>query len=239
MMISKKKGLITQGLIPDWLDKIFLNSVTPLINFFSTNNINPNWITALGFFLNIIASCFIYYGKFFIGGILVGIAGIFDFIDGKVAAATQKITKFGGIFDSILDRYSDVVIYLAIILFYQQNEFDRTVFVTLLALVGSIMTSYIKAIGESHGFKFRFGALRRQERITLLCFGLLFNFMHQVVSDFFQYIAGLFTISIDSIVITPLSLVIYFLAFFTNFTSIQRFIELIRIVKRSEALHNN
>ena len=67
MMISKKKGLITQGLIPDWLDKIFLNSVTPLINFFSTNNINPNWITALGFFLNLIASCFIYYGKFFIG----------------------------------------------------------------------------------------------------------------------------------------------------------------------------
>ena len=230
-MKSKKKGLIKQGLIPDWLDKIFLGLVTPLIKFFSFIKINPNWITAFGFIQNVIASIFIFYEYFIIGGILVGTAGIFDFIDGKVAALTQSITKFGGIFDSILDRYSDIVIYLAIILYYLKNDFDMPAFATLLALVGSVMTSYIKAIGESHGFKFRMGALRRQERITLICSGLIFTFANQPIATFFHYIAGLFQISIDVLPIMPLTLVIYFMAIFTNFTSIQRFIALSKIAK--------
>jgi len=230
-MKSKKEGLIKQGLIPDWLDKIFLGSVTPLINFFSFIKISPNWITAFGFIQNIIASIFIFYGHFIIGGILVGTAGIFDFIDGKVAALTQRITKFGGIFDSIIDRYSDIVIYLAIILYYLKNDFDMPAFATLLALVGSVMTSYIKAIGESHGFKFRMGALRRQERVTLICSGLIFTFANQPIVNFFHYIAGLFHISIGVLPIMPLSLVIYFMAIFTNFTSVQRFSALSKIAK--------
>ena len=230
-MKSKKEGLVKQGLIPDWLDNIFLGSVTPLIKFFCFTKINPNWITAFGFFQNFIASIFIFYGHFIIGGILVGTAGIFDFIDGKVATITQRVTKFGGIFDSIIYRYSDIVIYLAIILYYLKNDFDIPAFATLLALVGSVMTSYIKAIGESHGFKFRMGALRRQERVTLICAGLVFTFIHQPVVNFCHYLAGLFHIDIGVLPIMPLSLVIYFMAIFTNFTAVQRFSALGKIAR--------
>ena len=156
-MNSPTKGLIKQGLIPDWLDKLFLKSVSPLIRLFSTKRINPNWLTASGFLLNVVASFFIFYGKFILAGALIGCAGIFDFIDGKVASLTGRLTKFGAIFDSTLDRYSEIGVFLAISLYFIKHGFEVTAFATILALTGSIMTSYIKAIGESHGFKFRAG----------------------------------------------------------------------------------
>jgi CDP-diacylglycerol--glycerol-3-phosphate 3-phosphatidyltransferase len=196
--------------------------VTPIIQFFTKIGIHPNWITALGFLLNIVASGLIYYSSFVLAGVFVGIAGIFDFIDGKVAALLQRRTKFGAIFDSILDRYSDVAIYLALILYFFENNFRGLAWAALLALIGSVMTSYIKAIGESHGFHFRGGALRRQERITLICFGLLFSFVRRWAESIFRF------------PFLPLSLILYFLAIFTNFSAVQRFFLLRKISQNQD-----
>jgi phosphatidylglycerophosphate synthase len=91
------------------------------------------------------------------------------------------------------------------------------------------MTSYIKAIGESHGVKFRMGALRRQERVTLICVGLVFTFLNQGMVNILRDIAGFLRISLGDIPIMPLTLIIYFLAIFTNFSAIQRFIMLRKI----------
>jgi CDP-diacylglycerol--glycerol-3-phosphate 3-phosphatidyltransferase len=110
-MNSPTKGLIKHGLIPDWLDRLFLKSVSPLIKLFSLKRINPNWLTAAGFLLNLVASFFIFYGRFILAGVLIGCAGIFDFIDGKVASLTNRVTKFGAIFDSTLDRYSEILVF--------------------------------------------------------------------------------------------------------------------------------
>ncbi len=222
-MKAKGKGLISQGLIPDWLDRIFLHSVTPFIKFFSSIRINPNWITVLGFVQNVVAAVFIAYEKFITGGIFIVIAGIFDFIDGKVAARTQQTTKFGGILDTVLDRYSDMVIYLGIILYYQKYNFDLSVFFTIIALVGSVMTSYIKAIGESYSIKFRKGALRRQERITLICIGLVFTFLHHEIANPVHKVTSFFGLNQGELPIMPLTIIIYFLAIFTNFSALQRF----------------
>lgn len=230
-MKAKAKGLISQGLIPDWLDKIFLNTVTPLIGLFSFAKINPNWLTFLGFLQNVVASVFIVCEKFLAAGLFIVVAGIFDFIDGKVAARTESTTKFGAILDSVLDRYSDIMIYLGIYLYYQRNNFNISALVTIIALVGSVMTSYLKAIGESHGIKFRMGVLRRQERITLICAGLVFSFLHQGVANLLSHV-GLFSrLGMGDMPIMPLTLIVYFLAIFTNFSAIQRFLTLRKISK--------
>ena len=222
------KDLFQSGLIPDWLDKIFLKSVTPLIHFFSKARVSPNWITACGFFQNVIAAIFIIFGHLIVAGLLVGTAGIFDFIDGKVASLSQKVTKFGAIFDSILDRYSDIVIYLAIALLTFKTEMAAVAVASLLAMIGSLMTSYIKAIGESHGYHFRSGALRRQERVTLICAGLVLSFVHGGFERLFQA-SGFVGFVQQYFPFFPLSLVIYFLAIFTNLTAVQRFHHLHRL----------
>jgi CDP-diacylglycerol--glycerol-3-phosphate 3-phosphatidyltransferase len=228
---AKGKGLISHGLIPDWLDKIFLNTVTPLIGLFSFAKINPNWLTFLGFLQNVVASVFIVCEKFLAAGLFIVVAGIFDFIDGKVAAKTGKTTKFGAILDSVLDRYSDIVIYLGLYLYYQRNNFNISALVTIIALVGSVMTSYLKAIGESHGIKFRMGVLRRQERITLICAGLVFSFSHRGITSLLQDISGYFGIDIGTLPVMPLTLIVFFLAIFTNISAVQRFMTLRKISK--------
>lgn len=233
-MKAKGKGLITQGLIPDWLDKIFLDSVSPLIKLFSSIKLNPNWITVLGFIQNAVAAVFIVYEKFLIGGLFIVLAGIFDFIDGKVAVRMKRTSTFGAVLDSTLDRYSDIVIYFGIILYYQKNHFDIALVVTVLALVGSVMTSYIKAIGESYGIKFRAGALRRQERITLICIGLILTFLNTWMGKAVSDIAAFIGMPLGEIPVMPLTLIIYILAFLTNFSAIQRFGILRKITKSKD-----
>lgn len=232
---AKGKGLINQGLIPDWLDRIFLGTVTPLIKIFSIANINPNWLTLLGFLQNVIAAILIVYEKLLAAGLFIVIAGVFDFIDGKVAMKTGKATKYGAILDSVLDRYSDIVIYLSIFLYYQNNGFHFASIATVVAIVGSVMTSYIKAIAEAHGINFRMGALRRQERITLICAGLVFSFLHPKIAWLLQDLSVAFRIDLGAIPMMPLTLIVYFLAVFTNFSAVQRFIVLRRMSKNEDA----
>lgn len=234
-LMSKSEGLFKIGLIPDWLDKIFLMSVTPIISIFSTGFINPNWITFGGFLLNIIAACFILNGKFIYAGIFVIFGGIFDFVDGKVAAKTNQTTVFGAIFDSILDRYSDIALCLALSIYFIANDFFIMALITILALIGSIMTSYIKAIGQSHGFNFRIGFLRRQERMTILCVALMFSFLDTPLKNWldnnFDYLLELGQ-NIPNIIIAS---GVYFLAFFSNLTAIQRFLKLRKLSKERDS----
>lgn len=222
-MKSDRKGLITQGLIPDWLDKIFLDSVTPLIRLFSSIKINPNWITVLGFVQNVIAAVFIALERFLIAGLFIVIAGVFDFIDGKVAKKLDRATNFGAILDTVLDRYSDMMIYIGILLYYQNNNFELSLLIVVIAMVGSVMTSYIKALGDTYGIKFRMGLLRRQERITLICIGLVFTFLDPEIANLTHRAVGWIGIELGRLPIMPLTLMVYLLAIFTNFSALQRF----------------
>jgi CDP-diacylglycerol--glycerol-3-phosphate 3-phosphatidyltransferase len=230
-MKTKDKGLISLGLIPDWLDRIFFRSVTPLVKFFSSIRINPNWLTVLGFVQNVVAAVFIASENLMIGGLFIVIAGIFDFIDGKVAAKTHQTTAYGAVLDTVLDRYSDIVIYLGIICYYQKNRFALSAFVTAIALAGSVMTSYLKAVGDSHGIKFRIGALRRQERIALICIGLVFTFLNPGMVNLLHRLSAFFELIPGDIPVMPLTFIIYFLAIFTNFSALQRFLLLRKIIR--------
>ncbi|MFC1529586.1 CDP-alcohol phosphatidyltransferase family protein [Gemmatimonadota bacterium] len=231
---EKSQEKLKKGMIPDWLDDLFLKSVIPVIRRFAIARINPNWITVLAFLITIAASLLIIGDRLIVAAILIVVAGIFDFSDGKVAALTGRVTTFGGILDSVLDRYADTVVYLALIVYYAQRDLLITSFAVVLALVGSTMTSYLMAVGRSHGFDFRIGILRRQDRVTLISIGLLFTFAHAPIEHLFIGLAARVGWVIGDLPIMPLTAVVWFLAIFTNYTSLQRFLLLRKLARLSD-----
>jgi CDP-diacylglycerol--glycerol-3-phosphate 3-phosphatidyltransferase len=115
-------------------------------------------------------------GEFFWAGIVLIVANVFDMLDGNVARSTDNVTKFGSFLDSSLDRLSDMVVLLGIIIFYSRNTAQHSIlYVTLagVALIGSVLVSYSTARSEALGVKANVGFLQRPERIVLLIIGAL------------------------------------------------------------------
>jgi phosphatidylglycerophosphate synthase len=138
--------------------------------------VHPNLLTAVGVTINIGCGVLFGLGEFFWAGIVLIIANIFDMLDGNVARQTGNVTKFGGFLDSSLDRLSDMVAFLGIMLFYAGNSAQHSLLNVFLAGVGmmsSVMVSYTTARSEALGVKANVGFLQRPERIVLLIIGAL------------------------------------------------------------------
>ncbi len=139
-------------------------------------NPNPNLLSVIGLGINIFAALLYGYGRFFYAGLVMIFANIFDILDGRVARLTGRVTKFGAFLDSSLDRLSDMVVFLGIIIFYSRDTgFHSTLYAALTgaALIGSVMVSYTSARAESLIPKCDVGFLRRPERVVLLILGSL------------------------------------------------------------------
>jgi CDP-diacylglycerol---glycerol-3-phosphate 3-phosphatidyltransferase len=220
-------GLFKQGMIPDWLDSIFHLSVTPVISLLSAGRVNPNWVTTGGFLLIMASGYFIMTEHFYyaVGFIILG--GICDFVDGKVAARTNHITQFGAIYDSVLDRYSDMIVFIALAIYFYHRSSFISALIAIFALVGGFMTSYIKAVGKAHGIDFRVGFLRRQERMTIVSIALVFNFLDPCLRNWLGSHNASADISPNVVIVAC----VWFLAVFSNVTAIQRLIKLRDISK--------
>lgn len=136
----------------------------------------PNILTTIGVSINIFCGVLFGMGEFFWAGIVLLVANVFDMLDGNVARETGNVTKFGGFLDSSLDRLSDMVAILGIMIFYASNTPQHSLLnVTLggIAMIGSVMVSYTTARSESLGVKANVGFLQRPERIVLLIIGAL------------------------------------------------------------------
>lgn len=142
----------------------------PVVNAFSF--FEPNALTAFGFLIVLFSAFLIYKGLYRIGGIFLLLGSIFDMIDGGVARLKGKETKFGAFIDSTLDRYSEFFILIGIMLSADGNKFLVPV---IFALLGSFMTSYVRARGEGIGINIKEGILQRGERIVIICLGLLIS----------------------------------------------------------------
>ncbi len=139
-------------------------------------NPNPNFLSVIGLGINVFAALLYGYGRFFYAGLVMIFANIFDMLDGRVARLTGRVTKFGAFLDSSLDRLSDMVVFLGIIIFYSRDtEYHSTLYAALTgaALIGSVMVSYTSARAESLIPKCDVGFLRRPERVVLLIIGSL------------------------------------------------------------------
>ena len=151
-----------------------LNSI---VNLLAALRVNPNVLTLIGLFINIFAMVLFAKGMFTWAGLVVLFAGIFDMVDGEVARRTGRVTRLGAFFDSVIDRYSDMVLFLGLVIWYA--KLDRILYAGLvvISLIGSIMTSYTRARAESLIPACKVGFLERPERIVLLIIGSLTNRM--------------------------------------------------------------
>jgi CDP-diacylglycerol--glycerol-3-phosphate 3-phosphatidyltransferase len=152
-----------------------------LVGLLSDRRINPNILTIIGLVINIGAAVLFAKGIFFWAGIVVLFAGIFDMVDGEVARRTGRVTKFGAFFDSVIDRYSDLLLLLGLVHWYAKLGRMFYVALTGLVLIGSVMTSYTRARAESLIPACKVGFLERPERIVLLIIGALWDRMGAVL----------------------------------------------------------
>ncbi len=148
----------------------------PIVGILSKKGIKPNALTLINLALNIIAAYVIATGHFFLGGILVLVAGLFDLLDGALARFTKQTTKFGAILDSVVDRISEAAILCGLLIWYiPQQEASLEIVLVFIVLIGSFLVSYIRARAEGLGWQCQIGLFTRAERIIVLAIGLLIN----------------------------------------------------------------
>ena len=136
--------------------------------------LTPNMLTVIGLLLNVGVAVVLARGQLLWGGVLVLAAGLFDLLDGAMARVTDRVTPFGSFFDSTLDRYSEVVVYLGLLYFVLGTGDARLGAILIyLTICGSILVSYARARAEGLGYKLQVGLLARPERIIILSLGLL------------------------------------------------------------------
>jgi CDP-diacylglycerol--glycerol-3-phosphate 3-phosphatidyltransferase len=143
-----------------------------IVRALALSRIHPNVLTFLGLLINSWAAFLLAAGRFQAAAMVVIGAGLFDMVDGRVARETNRVTRFGGFFDSVLDRYSD---YYATI-----NRFFYIV-LTAIVMTGSVMVSYTRARAENTIPRCKVGFLERPERVVLLIIGCLFDRMAPVL----------------------------------------------------------
>jgi CDP-diacylglycerol--glycerol-3-phosphate 3-phosphatidyltransferase len=151
----------------------FRGAVQPLAVALARAGIQANWLTYLGFVLNVAVAVLVSQGWFGVGGAAFLIVNALDFLDGAVARAAGTAGAFGAFLDSVLDRYSEAVVFVGLIVWYagQADPFAMTV--AALAMAGSFMVSYCRARAEGLGLDCEVGLLQRPERIVVLGIGLM------------------------------------------------------------------
>lgn len=173
-------------------------------------HVRPNHLTMLGLGVSIVAACALAQGRLRVGAVLLALAGLFDFFDGSLARLANSVSAFGAFLDSVVDRYSDLVVLLGVVLYYHRAADYTGVFLTMVALVGTIMTSYTKARAQSIGVACEIGLIERPERLIVLIAGATFNLL------------------------TPAMIA---LAVLTNLTALQRILYTRRAAAREQILH--
>ena len=143
--------------------------------------IHPNVLTFIGVVINVMAAWALALGRFMLAFVIMLVANIFDFIDGKVAHELQLQSKFGAFWDSTLDRFSDLALLTGLIFLYSRLGRSDYVLVAALTLIFSIMTSYARARAESLVEKCKVGFMERPERIVLFMIGAATNRMAGVL----------------------------------------------------------
>ncbi len=165
--------------------KVILHGI---VHGLALTKISPNVLTFIGLVINIGAAVLFGFAdgynqaSLFRWAALVIIgAGIFDMVDGRVARATGQVTQFGGFFDSVIDRYSDVALYFGLLVYYARANRFFYVVLTALVMVTSLMVSYTRARSENMIKQCKVGFMERPERIVLVIIGALWNVMAPVL----------------------------------------------------------
>jgi CDP-diacylglycerol--glycerol-3-phosphate 3-phosphatidyltransferase len=159
-----------------------------IVRWLALTKINPNVLTFMGLVVNAWAAFFFGYATaenqqrmFFYAGLIIIASGFFDLVDGEVARAQNRVTRFGAFFDSVVDRYSDASQFFGLLVFYARGGRFFYIVLTACVIVSAIMVSYSRARAESLIGSCRVGFMERPERLVLVIIGALFNRMAPVL----------------------------------------------------------
>ncbi len=152
-----------------------------IVGALAATGINPNFLTFFGLVVNFWAAAMFATGRFRTAAAIIFFAGFLDMLDGQVARRQNRVTAFGAFYDSTLDRYSDMALYMGLLVYYAVSA--RTFYVVLAAVAtaGSVMVSYARARAESLIPTCKVGFMERPERLVLLIIGGAFNRMAPVL----------------------------------------------------------
>ncbi|MFN8471696.1 MAG: CDP-alcohol phosphatidyltransferase family protein [Anaerolineae bacterium] len=192
-------------MLTEWARKWSRNIITPIALGLGRVGLTPDMLTVIGFFFNVVVAIILAQGEswWLLGAVLLILSMGFDALDGTLARTTGKVSVFGGFLDSTLDRFSEAVIYLALLYTYLTTTPPHTLepILIYLTIVGSLMVSYTRARAEGLGLQLKEGLFTRLERIIVLVLGL-------ALTSFFGNSAML--------------VVLLLLAIGTNVTAVQR-----------------
>jgi CDP-diacylglycerol--glycerol-3-phosphate 3-phosphatidyltransferase len=206
--------------------------IDPVVKVFIKLGLTPNAVTSIGFVLNIgVAVIFIIGGEegnrsdlTFVGwaGALILFAGLFDMLDGQVARLGNMKSTFGALYDSVLDRYSELIMFLGICYYLVAHHYFLSSIFAFIAMIGSMMVSYVRARAEGLGIECKGGLMQRPERVvTIGLFAIICGVSSTYIGgDYKLYIPGIKfhvfeTMSIFTIPITALAVL-------TNITAFNR-----------------
>jgi len=193
----------------------FETVIEPIARLLVNLRVHPHIITFSGLAISILAFNFFRQGYFFSAGVMVVLAGACDVLDGRLARETNRISKFGALMDSTIDRYSEVLLFLGLAIFFYDKH-SHVVYLIIFAIAGSLMVSYTRARAEGLGIECKVGLMKREERITYLAIGSLLG-------------------AIPGIGIYFVIATIWFIAIFANITVIQRVIFIRNELKKLES----
>jgi CDP-diacylglycerol--glycerol-3-phosphate 3-phosphatidyltransferase len=145
----------------------------PIARAVARTGITPNGVTALGFAGNCVAAALAARGALLAAGLMMLVGSGLDLIDGALARATGRVTAFGAVFDAVLDRYSEAVVLLGLLIYEADRDANPEVALLFAALTGSVLVSYVRALAETSGLTLREGLFTRAERVLLTAFALV------------------------------------------------------------------
>ena len=166
----------------DFIQKIIYVIINPLIKLMIRIGLTPNLITFIGFLGNLLATWFFIEAATKIaedarhafvlvgwGGTIILLAGLFDMMDGRLARMGNMSSTFGALWDSTLDRYSELVTLAGICLVFVKagEDWFWMGVVTFTAMIGSVMVSYVRARAEGLNIECKVGLMQRPERVVV------------------------------------------------------------------------
>jgi len=160
----------------DLMRSVFKGVLDPIAAFFNRLGILPNTMTLLGLVGHTIGALFLFQGKMTVGGLIILAMAPIDALDGAMARLRGESSDFGAFVDSVTDRYSELVLFLALTIYYAQQGAWVNCIVVYTAAAGSILVSYVRSKAESLGYDAKVGILTRLERYVVLVPSLVLNF---------------------------------------------------------------
>ena len=146
----------------------FYTIVNPIGEILESAEIKADYVTAVGLLFSALSGILYWNGHIFSGGVVLVIAGTCDVLDGRLARNSKTMSKFGALLDSTVDRYSELFVFIGLAAFFNTPFMTALI---LLAVAGSLLTSYARARAEGLGFECKVGVMQRAERVTFIAVG--------------------------------------------------------------------